>query len=56
VVFGLFGRVVGQWWLLVVVGCVQPVVMVDFATDAPGKGVGHHLGSYMSAGRENVSW
>jgi hypothetical protein len=56
VIVGLLVRVAGQLCLLEVVVCLQQVVIFDFATDVQGRGVGHHLGSYKSGGKGNVSW
>lgn len=55
-IVGFWMRVAGQLWLLVLVGYVQQVVIFDFVTEVPGKGVGHYLGSYKSEGKESVSW
>lgn len=47
---------VGQLWLLMLVGYVKQVVIFDFASDVLGKVVGHYLGSYKSERNEGVSW
>lgn len=46
---------IGHLWLLVLVGYVQYMVIFDFSIDVLGKSVCHHLGSYKSDVKDNVS-